>query len=104
MNLDRSSNTPGGDRMLFGGIVFVFGFIAWQAFRYDAGDLAKGLLFVVMALGAAQVLRGLYQWKYADRSAFAAANEQRENLLIDVPLIDGNRQMLNAIEDAVVIL
>jgi len=54
-----------------------------------------------MAYGVFQLFRGVVAWKYTDRSAFEAARE-KEHLLIDVPLIEGDRDALNAIEDALV--
>jgi len=101
MNNDRISNTPGGERMLFGGIAFGLAFIAWQGLQHQLGDVGRVIVFALMAFGLVQLLRGVYAWKYTDRRAFAE-EKLRENLLIDVPLINGSHDALNAIEDALV--
>lgn len=101
MNNDQISNTPGGDRMLLGGIVLGFAYIAWHGLRYELGLFGKAVIFAIMAYGVFQLFRGVVAWKYTDRRTFEAARE-KEHLLIDVPLINGNRMALNAIEDALV--
>ena len=103
MNNDRISNTPGGDRMLLGAVVLGFAYFAWLGLRYELGAVGSVILFGVMAYGAVQLFRGVWAWKYTDRQAFEAARA-KENLLIDVPLINGNRDPLNAIEDALLAL
>lgn len=102
MNNDPLSNTPGGNQIVAGVIIFVFGCVAYQAFRFQMGDLSKLILIAVMAYGAAKVGRGLYQYKYTDRKLFSFLR-QRENLFIDVPLRDHDTGMLHAIEDAVLL-
>ncbi len=101
MNDDQISNTPGGERMLLGGIVLGFTYVAWHGLRYELGTTGKTVVCALAAYGVFQLFRGVVAWKYTDRRAFEAARE-KEHLLIDVPLIEGNRDALNAIEDALV--
>ncbi|MDJ0612693.1 MAG: hypothetical protein QNJ29_03390 [Rhizobiaceae bacterium] len=103
MNNDRISNTPGGERMLLGGIVLGFAYVAWHGLRYELGIIGNVFFGALAAYGAVQLFRGIVAWKYIDRETFEAARE-KEHLLIDVPLINGNRDALNAIEDALVAL
>lgn len=102
MNNDRISNTPGGERMLAGAIIFLFGLVAYHALRFQLGDISRLLLLGVMLYGAVQFGRGLFQYKYADREIFAFMR-QRQNLYIDVPLRDHDISMLHRIEDAVLL-
>ena len=99
MNNDFFSNTPGGERMLLGAVVLGFAYVAWLGLQYELGTFGSAILVGVMAYGVVQLFRGVWAWKYTDRQVFEAARA-KENLLIDVPLIDGNRDPLNAIEDA----
>jgi len=41
MNNDRISNTPGGEQMLMGGIVFGLSLLCYQAFQYSLGTLGQ---------------------------------------------------------------
>ena len=101
MSKDRISNTPGGNLMLFGGVVFGFALIAYQAFRYELGDLGHLLFLAVMMFGAAQFGKGIWQWKYADRGAFQAALNN-ENLYVDLPLENRGLSVLHRVEDAMI--
>ena len=101
MNNDRISNTPGGNLMLIGGLLFSFALIAYQAFRYELGDLGHLVFLAVMMFGAAQFGKGVWQWKYADRDAFLA-NRRNQNLFVDIPLEGRNTEILHQIEDALV--
>ena len=101
MNNDRISNTPGGERMLLGGIVLGLALIGYAGLRYEIGKFGFGVLMLIMAWGLVQLGRGLFEWKYTDRKAFDEARA-RQNLLIDVPTINGSRDTLNAMEDALV--
>jgi len=102
MNNDRISNTPGGNRILAGIIIFAFGFLAYQAFKFQMGNWSQLIVFGVMFYGAAQIGRGLFQYKYADRQLFAFLR-QREHLYIDVPLSEHGVAMLHTIEDAILL-
>ena len=101
MNNDRISNTPGGEQMLMGGIVFGLSLLCYQAFQYSLGTLGQLVLLAAMMFGAAQLGRGIWAWKYADRKTFA---EQRhtQNLLVDIPIREGNYEILHEIEDALI--
>lgn len=101
MNNDRIANTPGGERMLFGAIVFAFAFMAWHGLRYELGTFGHGFLLVLMGVGVFQLGRGLIKWKYTDRETFAA-EKPLENLFIDVPLSGQGMQALYKIEDALI--
>lgn len=98
MNNDRISNTPGGERILFGAIVFGLSLLAWQGLQYQLGAVGKWVLFGLMAYGSVQLGRGLFEWKYSDRESFAKLKAS-QNLLIDVPLKDRDLTLLNRIED-----
>lgn len=87
--------------MLLGGIVLGFTYIAWHGLRYELGPIGNMIFIALGGYGAVQLFRGVFAWKYTDRKAFDAARE-KEHLLIDVPLIEGNRDTLNEIEDALV--
>jgi len=102
MNNDRISNTPGGEQMLAGAIIFFFGMMAYQAFRYQMGDWSQLIVFAVMFYGAVKFGHGLFRYKYADRKLFAFLR-QREHLYIDVPLTDHDTDMLHRVEDAVLL-
>lgn len=102
MNNDRISNTPGGEQMLAGAIIFLFALVSYYAFRYQMGDWSKLIIFAVMLYGAIKFGRGLFQYKYADRKLFAFLR-QRQNLYIDVPLNEHDTSILHAIEDAVLL-
>ena len=101
MNNDRISRTPGGESMLQGGILLALGFIAWLGLRYELGSLGKGVIILIMAFGALQLLHGLVKWKYTDREIFAA-QQRKHNLLIDVPILENDKGDLHRIEDALI--
>ncbi|MEM7216554.1 MAG: hypothetical protein AAF423_13525 [Pseudomonadota bacterium] len=101
MNNDRISNTPGGERMLVGALVFLFGLLFYQAYQYRIGDIGQLIVIAVILFGAVQFGRGIFAWKYADRKAFAA-NKLRENLFVDVPIKNKELSVLYAIEDALI--
>lgn len=101
MNNDRISNTPGGEQMLAGAIVFGLAFLFYQAFHYSVGDLGKLVLLGVMLFGAAKLGHGVYLWKYKDRKVFAEERAS-QNLLVDVPIRENNYAILHEIEDALI--
>lgn len=101
MNNDRISNTPGGERMLFGAIVLGFAFMAWQGLRYELGTFGHWFLVVLMGVGAVQFVRGVIDWKYTSRETFLATKAM-ENLFVDVPLTGQPADILHAIEDALI--
>ena len=101
MNNDRIANTPGGERMLGGGIVFGLAFLAYQGLKYELGDIGTVIILFAMVMGAVQFGRGLYQWKYADRKAFEA-QRHTQHLYIDIPLRDQDLTLLHEVEDAVI--
>lgn len=101
MNNDRISNTPGGEQMLMGGIVFGLALLCYQAFEYSLGDLGKLVLLAAMMFGAAQLGRGIWAWKYSDRKTFAE-ERLRQNLFVDIPIREGNYEILHEIEDALI--
>lgn len=85
--------------MLIGGIAFGLAFLAFHGLRYQLGDIGKLVIFAIMAYGAIQFGRGLFDWKYADRKKFTAQLNE-ENLFVDVPLKDLEVSILHRIEDA----
>ncbi|MEM7289986.1 MAG: hypothetical protein AAF412_06405 [Pseudomonadota bacterium] len=99
MNKDRISTTPGGERMLIGGIAFGLAFLGFHGLRYQLGDVGTLAIFAVMTYGAIQFGRGVFDWKYADRKKFAAQLNE-EHLFVDVPLKDLEISTLHRIEDA----
>ena len=85
MNRDIISKTPGGERMLVGVILIVFGALLYKATEFQI-TLPVRMVFAALAFfGLVQLGRGLVAWKYTDREAFA---ESRiiQNLFVDVPL------------------
>lgn len=103
MNNDRISNTPGGEQMLVGVIVLSLSIVFYNAAKYSLGTLPKLLFFAAMIYGGVQIGRGLWAWKYQDRESFNA-ERSRQNLLVDVPVRDGNYEILHEIEDALIAL
>ncbi|MGI9351231.1 MAG: hypothetical protein ACR2O3_06690 [Rhizobiaceae bacterium] len=101
MNNDRISNTPGGEHMLFGGITFGLALIAYQGLRYELGAFGQYILLGIMAFGAIQLGRGLFEWKYGDRDKFVQS-KTGENLLVDIPLKNQELMVLHKIEDALI--
>ena len=101
MNDDRIANTPGGEQMLIGAIVFGVAFATYQGLKYELGNFGTVIITLAMAIGAAMIGRGLYQWKYADRSAFEA-KRHTQHLYIDIPLRDQDLTLLHKIEDALI--
>lgn len=101
MNNDRISNTPGGERILFGAVAFGFSLAIYAGLRYELGTFGAILVFSFMAIGAVQLVRGLFEWKYADRRAFANSR-RKQSLLIDVPINGDDKRALHAIEDALI--
>ena len=101
MNKDRIARTPGGEQMLAGAVVFAIAFLAYHGLKYQIGNLGTLVLAAVMMMGAIQMGRGLYMWKYGDHKAFAE-NLTRENLFVDVPLKDMQVATLHQIEDALI--
>lgn len=101
MNNDRISNTPGGEHMLFGGIVLGLAVAVWFGLQYQLGTFGKVAVAVVSFFGAVQLARGLYQWKYTDRRAFLDTRK-KQSLLIDVPITPDSKRALHAIEDALI--
>jgi len=101
MNNDRISNTPGGEQMLAGGVIFILALLFYQGFRYSLGDLGQVLVLGFMLFGAAKLGHGVYLWKVTDRQRFAE-ERHAENLLVDVPIREGNYEILHEIEDALI--
>lgn len=101
MNNDRISNTPGGERMLLGGITLVLSVFAYAGLQYELGTIGKAVTFAVMAFGAVQLARGLVEWKRTDPREFRE-NKPLENLFVDVPLEGHGMQALHRIEDALI--
>ena len=101
MNNDRISNTPGGERMLFGSIALALGAFGYAGLRYELGVVGKAFVLLIMIVGGVQLIRGLVEWKYTDPKAFAA-DKPLENLFVDVPLAGHGLQMLHLIEDALI--
>lgn len=101
MNNDRISKTPGGEQMLVGAIVLGISLVFFNALIYSAGTVTKVLLVMGMLYGAVQLGRGIWAWKYTDRKAFAA-QRLKQNLYVDVPLREGNFEILHEIEDALI--
>jgi hypothetical protein len=101
MNNDRISNTPGGEKMLVGGIVLGLSLVFYNAVKYNASISTKLFFMATMAYGAVQLGRGIWAWKYADRESFNA-ERSRQNLLVDIPIRDGNYEILHEVEDALI--
>jgi len=101
MNNDRISNTPGGEQMLAGAIVFLVALLFYQGFRYSLGDLGQLVVLGFMLFGAAKIGHGIYLWKVTDPETFAQERGM-ENLLVDVPIREGNYEILHEIEDALI--
>ena len=101
MNNDRISKTPGGERMLVGVIVLCFGILVYSAARFHIANWIEYLLFAVIAYGAIQFVRGLFQWKYTDHGLFARLLQQ-QNLYIDIPLANSDVTTLHVVEDALI--
>ena len=101
MNNDRISNTPGGERMLYGGIAFALALVAYQGLRYELGAFGQFVLIGFMAFGAVQFGRGVFEWKYGDRERFARL-KTGENLFVDIPLKNRELTLLHKIEDALI--
>ncbi len=87
--------------MLMGGIVFGLSVLCYQAFEYSLGDLGKLVLLASMMFGAAQLGRGIWAWKYTDLEEFDA-ERSRQNLFVDVPIREGNYEILHEVEDALI--
>jgi len=50
MNDDEISNTPGGERMLLGGIVVGFAYVTWHGLRYELGTFGTAVLFAAIGV------------------------------------------------------
>lgn len=101
MNNDRIAQTPGGERMLIGGIALAIALSLWFGLQYHLGTIGKMVVFAALAIGVVQLGRGLFEWKYTERRAFAS-KRRKQNLLIDVPISGGNNRTFLAIEDALI--
>ena len=101
MNNDRISRTPGGERILQGGITTVLALMVWLGLRFELGPYVKTIVFAVMAFGFVQLVRGVIDWKYTDKAEFLA-NQRKHNLLIDVPILENDKGDLHRIEDALI--
>ncbi len=101
MNNDRISNTPGGERMLLGGIVFGLALAGYAGLQYELGFVGRIITFGAMAFGLVQLVHGVIEWKYTDPAKFAA-DKPLENLFVDVPLAGRGLEALHAVEDALI--
>lgn len=87
--------------MLVGAILFALGFFAYHGLKYQLGVFGSYLLIAIMLVGAIQIGRGLFQWKYADRKSFAKERKS-QNLFVDIPLRDQDLTLLHEVEDALI--
>lgn len=101
MNNDRISRTPGGEQMLSGAIIFGFGAVLYTSLEYQVGDITKYIFLAGMAYGGVLLARGIWAWKYTDRTEFDALRS-RQNLFIDIPIREGNYEILHEVEDALI--
>ena len=101
MNNDRISKTPGGEQMLYGVIICGLGALLYSAFEYQLGNITRYILLGGILYGAVLFGRGVYAWKYTDPKAYAA-ERNRENLLVDVPIREQDYKILHEIEDALI--
>ena len=101
MGKDIISRTPGGERILVGAILLLFGVVLFKATEFKLGLPIRMMFAAIGAFGVVQVVRGLITWKYADRNALEKL-VLSENLLIDVPLKEGNPKHLHLIEDTLI--
>ena len=103
MNNDRISRTPGGEQMLSGALMFGFGAVLYTSLEYQVGDITKYIFLAGMIYGAVLFGRGIWAWKYMDRKTFAE-KQFTQNLLVDIPIREGNYEILHEIEDALIAL
>lgn len=101
MNRDIISKTPGGERMLIGVILFVFGIILFKASEFQITLPIRMIFAAISLFGAIQFGRGVIAWKYSDRKAFAK-DWQKQNLFVDVPIKNQELGILHSIEDALI--
>ncbi len=101
MNRDIISKTPGGERILIGVILFVFGTLLFKATEFQV-ILPIRMVFAALAFfGIVQLGRGVIAWKYTDHKAFAE-NRSKQNLFVDVPIKNQEFGILHRIEDALI--
>ena len=101
MNNDRISRTPGGEQMLSGALMFGFGAVLYTSLEYQVGDITKYIFLAGMIYGAVLFGRGIWAWKYTDRAEFDAMRS-RQNLFVDIPIREGNYEILHEVEDALI--